>query len=121
MTKLTVVFLHVGPKVSFLYAVSKRAIPNVLTLLASSHVHANLRKKNNIWQSLMEICLNQNNTKNKQPWSTAMFDTYLKLRWDGFFGWKWSNRCPLFPFMGTNKHHSPIFCPPETERQKLSL
>ena len=45
---------------------------------------------------------------------------YLKLRWDWLFGWKWSNRCPLSPFMGTYKHHPPVFCPPETERQKLS-
>ena len=49
-TKLTVVFLHVGPKVSFFYTVGKCAIPNVLTLFASCHVHANLKKekKNNV-------------------------------------------------------------------------
>ena len=45
MTKLTVVFLHVGPKVSFFHAVSKRAVPDVLALLASGHMHANLREK----------------------------------------------------------------------------
>lgn len=43
MAKLTVVFLHVGPKVSLFYTVSKCAIPNVLTLLASCHMHANLQ------------------------------------------------------------------------------
>lgn len=36
---------------------SKRAIPNVLTLLASCHVHADLRKDN--WWQLLEICFNQ--------------------------------------------------------------
>lgn len=43
-TKLTVVFLHVGPKVSFFHTVSKCAVPNVLTLLASCHMHANLNR-----------------------------------------------------------------------------
>lgn len=43
------------------------------------------------------------------------------MRWDRFFGWKWSDRCPLFPFMGTYKHHPPVFCPPATERQTQSL
>lgn len=47
--------------------------------------------------------------------------TYLELRWDGFFGWKWSDRCPLFPFMGTYKHHPPVFCPPETKTTFLVM
>lgn len=46
LTELTVVFLHVGPKVSFFNTVGKCAIPNVLALLASCHMHANLRREN---------------------------------------------------------------------------
>lgn len=45
LEKLTVVLLHEGPKVSFFYTVSKRTIPNVLTLLASGHMHANLAEE----------------------------------------------------------------------------
>lgn len=48
VTTLTVVFLHVGPKVSLFYAVSKRAVANVLTLLASIDMHTNLMKGNHI-------------------------------------------------------------------------
>lgn len=43
-TRLTVVFLHVGPKVPLLHTVGKRAVPSVLTFFASCDVHANLRK-----------------------------------------------------------------------------
>lgn len=39
---LTVVFLHVRPKVSFFLTVSERAIADVLTLLASRYMHADL-------------------------------------------------------------------------------
>lgn len=46
------------------------------------------------------------------------WNTHLELRWDGFFGWKWSYCCPLFPFVGTYKHNSPFFCPPESERRR---
>lgn len=44
-------------------------------------------------------------------------DTYLKLRWDGFFGWKRPYCRPLSPFIGTYENHPPVFCPPETKRQ----
>lgn len=41
-----------------------------------------------------------------------MSGSHLKLRGDWLFGWKRSNCCPLFPFMGTYKHYSSVFCPP---------
>lgn len=46
--KPTVVLLHVGPKVFFFYAVGKRAVPDVQALLASCHVHADLKERERV-------------------------------------------------------------------------
>lgn len=44
----TVVLLHVGPKVFFFYTVGKCAVPDVQALLASCHMHADLKEKGRV-------------------------------------------------------------------------
>lgn len=102
--KLTVVFLHVRPQVSFFDTVGKGAVSHILALLPSCYVHANLRKGN--WVSSCSASFQRRECGRK----------YLKLRRDGFFGWERSDCCTLSPFVGTYQHHPRVFGPPETKR-----
>lgn len=108
LRKLTVVFLHVGPQVSLFYTVGKGAVSNILTLLPSRHVHANLREDN--WVSSCGDVVSVTSI-----WGGG----YLKLQRDGFFGRERSDSCPLSPFKGTYEHHPRVFGPPEIKRVRL--
>lgn len=72
LTELTVVFLHVGPKVSFFNTVGKCAIPSVLALLASCHMHANLRRENYYWGFLFQKLRTSGVRKNTNKPRTEM-------------------------------------------------
>lgn len=74
--------------------------------------HACKSKENNIWWCLLGVFSSEPQRANNP---VKMSCSHLKLRWDWLFGWKWSHCCPLFPFIGTYKHHPPVFCPTETE------
>lgn len=112
LRKLTVVFLHVGPEVSLFYTVGKGAVSNILTLLPSRHVHANLREDN--WVSSGFIYADLEGA-GWRAWKGG--GVYLKLQRDGFFGRERSDSCPLSPFKGTYKHHPRVFGPPEIKRR----